>query len=353
MWRAVDVGNTDVAVCQRAALGTVARVALWPLERLIPVLKPIDSELALLDRQASRFREGSEISRLHACGDVSVFVSEGLAEAVAVAIAAARWTDGLVDPTVGERLIELGYDRDFSMIARGAYSGVSSASTVTPSSGDPSARDKPVPGWRSVEQQGRLLRLRRGARVDLGATGKALGADRAAVAAIASFDGLGGVLVSLGGDIRVAGEPPIGGWPVVVTDLPDAGPVDRMYPAQQVRFCAGGLATSSTTRRTWTRDGRHLHHLIDPRTGCPARGPWRTASVAASTCAQANAASTAAIIAGEEAEQWLSSVGLPARLVAHDGSVRLIGSWPTGDDDLLEAPTGAGRFRVQFQRGAR
>jgi thiamine biosynthesis lipoprotein len=82
------------------------------------------------------------------------------------------------------------------------------------------------------------------------------------------------------------------------------------------------------TCRRWRRGGRTLHHIVDPRTGLPADGPWRTVSVAAETCADANAAATAAIVAGKRAEAWLTATGLPARLAGHDGRVRRLCGWP-------------------------
>ena len=106
----------------------------------------------------------------------------------------------------------------------------------------------------------------------------------------------------------------------------------------------GGLATSSVTCRRWRRAGRELHHIVDPRTGYPARGPWRTVTVAAASCAEANAASTAAIIAGEQAPAWLTVQGLPSRLVAHDGTVVRCCGWPAADWGLLDVP--AARLRM-------
>ena len=82
------------------------------------------------------------------------------------------------------------------------------------------------------------------------------------------------------------------------------------------------------TVRRWHRGGIALHHIVDPRTGRPADGPWRTATVAAVTCADANAASTAAIVAGPGAEDWLAEAGLPARLTGHDGRLRDLNGWP-------------------------
>ena len=105
-----------MAIAERAALGTTARVAAWPPEDLDLALAAVDTELERLDRQASRFRDDSELSRIHREPGPVHRLSRGLAEAISVALAAARWTGGLVDPTVGGALIALGYDRDFAAI---------------------------------------------------------------------------------------------------------------------------------------------------------------------------------------------------------------------------------------------
>jgi len=90
----------------------------------------------------------------------------------------------------------------------------------------------------------------------------------------------------------------------------------------------GALATSSTTVRRWRRGDRILHHLVDPRTGGPVVSPWRTASVVAASCVDANTAATAAIVLGDSAIAWLDAAGLAARLVAEDGSITRVGGWP-------------------------
>ena len=225
VWTLVDVGQSGVAVAERDALGTTARIAVWPREHLAAALGAVDARLERLDREASRFRSDSEISCVERAGGGIFFVSEGLAEAIAVALATARWTDGLVDPTVGGALIALGYDRDFA--------------TIDPA-GDPTAvRPEAVPGWRSARLEGRLLHLPAGVRLDLGATAKGLGSDRAARAALDSMGHRGGVLVSLGGDIAIAGQPPRDGWPILVTD--DHRSTDAST-AQVVRLTAGAVA---------------------------------------------------------------------------------------------------------------
>jgi thiamine biosynthesis lipoprotein len=105
-----------------------------------------------------------------------------------------------------------------------------------------------------------------------------------------------------------------------------AAVIDPRVPA--VAIFAGGLATSGTSVRRWVRDGRDLHHIVDPRTGQPAADTWRTVTVVAGTCLDANIASTASILLGPAAPAWLAGIGLPARLVSPDGRVSTVGSWP-------------------------
>jgi FAD:protein FMN transferase len=198
-------------------------------------------------------------------------------------------------------LILAGYDRDFAEVR---------------DLGMP-LRAVKVPGWRTVRIHAGTLTMPRGVQLDLGATAKALAADRAAHAAARAASA--GVLVNLGGDIAVAGEPPATGWIVGVGD-DHRGPADQTITIQ-----SGGLATSSTVVRAW---GTGRHHIIDPRTGLPTEPYWRTVSVAAATCVDANTASTAAVVLGPEALRWLGERRLPARLVAHDGAVTTTGDWP-------------------------
>ena len=329
-WRRVLTGDDTVAVAERGALGTDARVAVWPPENLRVGCAAVDEVLGALDVQASRFRADSELSWLHSADGGRLpfrervfLLSDGLAEAVGVALTAARWTGGLVDPTVGAALIALGYDRDFAAIGEG------------PDQAHPAA--VPAPGWELVRLDGPLLRLPENVRLDLGATAKGVGSDRAVRAVLSATGHSGGVLVSLGGDIAVGGTPPEDGWPVTVADGPEqAGP-----PCTQlIRLTGGAVATSSVTCRRWRRGGQELHHIVDPRTGRPAAGPWRTVSAAAATCADANAAATAAMVAGPHAEDWLARAGLPARLVRRDGQVHHLGGWPAADGLPVPVPPG-------------
>ena len=310
------------------ALGTGVQVVVTDAMQLTAARGMLEADLAAVDLACSRFRPDSEIVTLDralagaagagGAGDgpaaEPVEVSPLLAEAIAVALRAARLTDGDVDPTVGAAMNAVGYDRDFSLVQP---EGPAVKLTV-----------RAIPGWRQVEfdEQARLLRVPPGIRLDLGATAKAWAADRSA-ARIAA--GLGcGVLVSLGGDIAVSGEPPAGGWRVRVQDITGRPEDPPAGPSAVVAIHAGGLATSSTAARRWRRGGDVLHHILDPRTGLPTAPAWRTVSVAAASCTDANIASTAAIIRGRAAPAWLTGLGLPARLVDEAGRVRTVGGWP-------------------------
>jgi thiamine biosynthesis lipoprotein len=91
---------------------------------------------------------------------------------------------------------------------------------------------------------------------------------------------------------------------------------------------AGGLASSSTTVRAWRRGGRCLHHIVDPTTGDCASDHWRLVTTAGSSCVEANAFSTAAVVWGESAPDRLERLDVPARFVRHDGVVTAVGRWP-------------------------
>ena len=310
-------GTAEPAAADWLALGTQVWLLVTDPAQLAEGRRLLEADLAAVDQACSRFRPDSELMRLGADGAPPVNaleVSALLAEAIAVALRAARLTDGDVDPTVADAMSALGYDRDFSLL---------------PAVGPPVRLTvRAVPGWRQVglDEQARLLTLPRGVHLDLGATAKAWAADRAA-ARLAGTLGCG-VLVGLGGDISVAGPPPEGGWRIRVQDITGRPEDPPEGPAAVVAIAGGGLATSSTTARRWRRGGDVLHHILDPRTGLPAPVHWRTVSVAAATCVDANTASTAAIIRGPQALDWLSNLGLPARLVDTAGTVRTVGGWP-------------------------
>jgi thiamine biosynthesis lipoprotein ApbE len=305
--------SASVTTLRWRALGTTAAVvAVGAGAHHGPARHAVEAELAEIDSACSRFRDDSELAAVNAARGRPIRVSPTFLDALQVALRAAVLTDGRVDPTVGGALVLAGYDRDFASVQDRPELRVRAAR---------------VPGWRVVEldREAQTVRVPQGVVLDLGATAKALAADRAAQHALAAGSATG-VLVNLGGDIAPAGEPPAGGWPVRVADSHWADPRE---PGQTVTIASGGLSTSSTTVRRWRRLGVDAHHIVDPSTGRPAAEYWRTVSVAAATCVDANVASTAAIVLGAPAREWLATAGLPARLVTAAGAVELTAGWPT------------------------
>lgn len=303
--------TTVLGIAEGRALGCSTRVVVTLPRALAAAKSAVDEVVAAIDAAASRFRADSELSRLNASPGRAVKVSALLARAIDEALRGARITDGAVDPTVGTAVRLAGYDVDFAAVAP---------------EGDPlKLVAHRVPGWRAVELNvaARTVMVPRGVELDLGATAKALASDLAAQAAARAAGG--GVLVSLGGDIAVAGEPPDGGWSIQASEDSAA---ELSETEETVSIRSGGLATSGTTVRRWLRGGKVLHHIIDPATGLPAGTCWRTATVAAGTCVDANIASTAAIVLGERAPAWLESHRMAARLVAVDGSITRVAGWP-------------------------
>jgi thiamine biosynthesis lipoprotein len=308
------MAETRVAAASWPAIGTTVRLVVTDPARLAPGRELLASYIAALDLACSRFRADSELARAERLAGTPVPVSEVLADAVAVALDAAEATDGDLDPTVAARLAALGYDRDFELVAR---DGPPVRLTV-----------RVQPGWRDIRLDRGSLRLTipPGMRLDLGATAKARAADRAA-ARLAGHLGCG-VLVGLGGDIAVGGAPPEGGWRVRVQDITGHPDDPAAGPSQLIAMTDGGVSSSGIAARCWRRGGVMLHHILDPATGLPAAPVWRTVSALADTAVTANIASTAAIIRGVGAPGWLESRGIPARLVAMDGSVRAVAAWP-------------------------
>jgi len=310
-----------VALKTWTALGTTVHVITTRDDGLEPAITAVRKVLEDVDAAYSRFRKDSELTRLNANAGRTSQVSPLLATAIEAALRAARLTNGAVDPTIGRAIRLAGYDDDFSRIA------AEGPHPALPQKGrEIVLRAQLVPGWQAVRLNRRsgTVWLPPGVELDLGSTGKALAADLAAAAAMtAACDG--GVLISLGGDIATAGEPPLGGWRILVAEDSRVSPSGD---GDVICVPAGGVATSSTTVRRWSRGGELLHHIIDPKTGLPTAGPFRTVTVAAPTCLDANTATTAAIVHGEAAIEWLNSWRLPARLVENDGTIHYIGRWP-------------------------
>ena len=294
------------------AFGTTAVLAVADAAALTSAAELLRDRLRRVDLACSRFRDDSELVAVNRRSGDLVELGPELHGFVRAALDAARATSGLVDPALGAELSAAGYDRTFVLVAE--RDGWRFREV-----------ERPRGLWREIEldDERRLLRVPRGVLLDLGATAKAHTADLAA-REIADATG-SGTLVSLGGDIAVAGTPPGDGWPVLLAERHDAG-LDG--PGERIALRVGGLATSSISTRSWVTDRGPMHHVLDPRTGLPTDGAWRTVTVTAPSCLDANVASTAALVLGSAALAWLEDRGVHARLVARTGAVVATREWP-------------------------
>jgi thiamine biosynthesis lipoprotein len=288
-------------------LGTYVHLSTAEATSLKPARKIAMRLLADVDRTCSRFRQDSDLVRANAGAGSWTSVDPLLVQAVIAAMDAAAQTDGLVDPTLGHSLVAVGYDRDMALIP---------AASSDPAGVPLPARSR---AWKEIQlDPAGAVCLPRGCALDLGATAKAWAADLIANSIAAELDTT--VVISLGGDVAVAGP---GGWPVAISET-----IDDTADAEVVHLPYGGLATSSTAARRWIRGGVLQHHLLDPLTGEPTRGPWRTVTASGATCVAANTASTAAIVLGDNALEWLTARDIPARLVDGQGRIARTARWP-------------------------
>ncbi|HET7140638.1 MAG TPA: FAD:protein FMN transferase [Arthrobacter sp.] len=309
-----------------------SRWTVWGLEASLAVTdhtmlpeaeEAVRAVVAEVDLACSRFRADSELMMLQPAMAGGVRVSGILRHLMERALFAARLTEGDVDPGLGADLDALGYGRGIISVPLSV--DIPPAPPAPDGAGPAAPAVSRVPGWKRITLDGRLLTVPPDLRLDLGATAKAVAADLAAAAVHARLGC--GVLVSLGGDLATAGPGPDvsakpGPWQVIVQDLPSD-------PSQRIALEPGfALATSSTQKRRWTHAGAEVHHILDPRFGRPAEAIWRSVTVAAPTCLEANAYSTAAVVRGLAAPEWFRSEGIPARFVDRQGRTAATGGWP-------------------------
>lgn len=300
------------------ALAALAETSFTAMGTEVRILVPQRAPAGIADRARalfmrheaalSRFRADSELSALNASAGEPFRASPLLLAAVRAALAAARATDGAYDPGLGAQIAALGYDRTFAAMGRDAGRG---------------ARVTPGGDWRRIiiDQESGTVTLPAGLAVDLGGIAKGRAVD--AAFALLRDGGVTTMMVSAGGDMRVAGRPPVGkAWGVT---LPEAD-------GRVIALRRGALATSATTGRRWRCGDDERHHLIDPATGQPAARGVRAVTVAARTCAQAEVAAKAALVRGPIAGMdLLERLGLPGLIACDTGDLLTVGDWPAED----------------------
>lgn len=289
------------------ALGSDIEVLVTDPAQLPATVAHIRERFDVIDRTFSRFRPDSELARLEQLPGVRQPASTLFLELLELALRAARDTDGWYDPTIRDSLEAAGYDRSIELIE---VDGPGPARPATPAG-----------QWSRIafDRERHWVWVPDDVRLDFGGIGKGFAVDDALRTLPAGY---GGVLLNAGGDLAVRGPTPVGGWRVEVA-------ADARAPVETtVALHSGAVATSGLGRRSWTRDGVRLHHLIDPHTGAPGESPWRSVTVAARDCAVAEVAAKAAWLMGTSGPDWLTDRGLAGCFVARDRHVTTIGSWP-------------------------
>ncbi len=273
------------------------------------------ARLAELEQVWSRFLVDSEVSALNRAAGSPVIVGHDTINLIVHAEAAWRLTEGWFDPLMLDELEALGYDRDHHSLEP----VVEPAPWLTPAPTDSPQRHSPMADL-VIDQPLKLVVLPPGCRFDPGGIGKGLAAD--ILVEMACEEGARGVLVDLGGDLRVGGEW-FGStiWPALV-----AHPVERQRDLVELRIGGGALATSSRLRRQWAAHGRIAHHLLDPHTAEPSNGELVAVTVHAGTCWYAEALAKAVLLAGPEAgTEFINNSDTGAIMYGESGDVTVAG----------------------------
>jgi thiamine biosynthesis lipoprotein len=263
-----------------------------------------ERRIAVLEARWSRFLDDSEIAELNRLPGVPVVLSDDTYLLVRRAVDGWRATAGRFDPTVLAAVEALGYDRTFADVVREDARRL------------PAAERAPGCAHMVLDDVVRSVTLPRGVRFDPGGIGKGLAADLVVDELL--DDGAAGALVSIGGDLRVRGVAPGGTpWSIAVED-----PEDPAVHLATFEVADAGIATTTSARRWWTRDGHAVHHVIDPALGLPADGP-RAVTVAAPDAATAEVLAKSAMVAGAAATGVLRDAGV-AGVVVRDGEVETV-----------------------------
>lgn len=290
------------------AMGTEVRMVV-PRDVPATATDRVRVLFATWEAALSRFRADSELSLMNMGAGRPFTASPLLFGVMQAALRAARATEGLYDPSMGAQIGALGYDRSFDKLGRDA---------------PPHPGGHPGGAWRRIvlDPAARCITLPPGCVIDLGGIAKGMAVD-AAMGTLRNA-GVSTALVSAGGDLRVIGRPPA---------RPHWGIALEENGRRVVALHRGALATSSTSLRRWGNVLEARHHLLDPSTGLPATRGTRAVTVAARTCAQAEVAAKAALVAGPLAgADLLRRLGLDAIVMPDHGPPIAIGEWPDEDD---------------------
>jgi FAD:protein FMN transferase len=277
-----------------------------------------------LEQLWSRFLESSDVSAINRSAGHWVAVQRWTVDIASVAESCRRFTNGLFNPLLGADQHRNGYVRSFVSLDM----TFNLKAPVRPRSVDSvmDAHNGPI----DIDESSLRIRIPAGTQLDLGGIGKGYAGD--VVVNELTSAGATGVMVNLGGDVRVHGIPPTGECWSVELDLTPALPSG----AQTVLLGSGAIAVSSPLLRKWETTVGSRHHVLDPATGNSVTDDeLAIVSVIASTGWWAEALTTAVMVkvarSAADIESTLTEIGNGAHAlrVNTDGSMVLSPRWAT------------------------
>jgi thiamine biosynthesis lipoprotein len=289
------------------AMGTTISMLL-PEGQAEPGAQIVRALFSEWEQALSRFIPESELSRLNQMAGTPVAVSDLLYSVLATALTAAQATEGIYDPAMLDQLVKIGYDRTFDRLQAVDFD------PITP--GEPGGR------WRGIKVNPiyRQVTLPTGVKLDFGGIAKGMAVDAALERLRQS--GMSPAMVNAGGDLAVTGLPPADDkWLIAV-------PGRERYWSLPLHH--GSIATSGIAHRHWRQGNTLRHHLLDPRTGLPARSDLWSVTVVADRCEQAEVAAKVAFILGSrQGADFLRRYRIAGLLVREDGTWETVEPWPT------------------------
>tara|TARA_R110002072_G_scaffold847_35_gene6897 strand:+ start:833 stop:1741 length:909 start_codon:yes stop_codon:yes gene_type:complete len=248
---------------QGTALGARASLRLaHPDAKAISIR--VAAEISRLEDIFSLYRNSSALSQLNRAGTLQAPPFE-LLGCLSLAGAVHRASGGRFDPTIQPLW--------------NSYAQASANGTLPEPRALRAARA--LTDWAGVTLSPAAITMRSGMALTLNGIAQGYIADR--VAEMLNAEGLRNILINTG-EFRALGTHPDGNaWPV------------RLAAGGEVPLAARALATSAPLGTTFD-EGAQMGHILDPRTGLPARTKWREITISAESAAVADALSTAACL---------------------------------------------------------
>ena len=306
------------------AMGSELSLMAWTADEDVAnrAFDAVFAEFDRLDHLLSVWKEGSDILRLNAAaGDHPVPVGKDTREVLGVARQISEWTDGLFDVTFGALSDVWKFDQDQD-------DSIPSAEAI--------ARRLPLIDYRKLvvdEQAGTAFLQTKGMRAHLGGIGKGYAVEHAE--GILRRAGLKDFSIQAGGDLYVAGRRGDRAWRLGIAD--PRAPDGEIFA--RVELSDATFSTSGDYERFFIKDGVRYHHILDPRTGQPARLS-RSVTIVSKRPVLADGLSTGVFLLGPEKGMALVErlPDVEAVIVGADNVVR-ISSGLQGKVQVVHQPT--------------